>query len=103
MALRIKTMVARETAESLPGELDETSGTHCHVAEMDDELVAIRLISTVLAERSVEARGRILRFLADRWETADVLCAERHGHSVAGASSSGGGSWETAPAGAEVA
>ncbi|MFF5112135.1 hypothetical protein [Streptosporangium sp. NPDC000509] len=103
MALRIKSMVAQEAAESLPGELNEISGTHCHVAEIDDELVAIRLISKVLAERSVEARGRILRYLSDRWETADVPCAERHGHSVAGAPSSGAGSWETDPVWAGVA
>ncbi|MER5322271.1 hypothetical protein [Streptosporangium roseum] len=44
---------------------------------------------TLLAVRSVEARGRILRWLSDRWETADVVCAERHGHPVAGSSETG--------------
>ncbi|WP_327591397.1 hypothetical protein OHA25_60720 (plasmid) [Nonomuraea sp. NBC_00507] len=59
----------------------------CHVSELDDELEATRQIASILTARSVEARGRILRHLYDRWQTADVPCAQRHVANGAGSAS----------------
>ncbi|MER7132678.1 hypothetical protein [Streptosporangium saharense] len=85
MAPQIRPVQAREFTG-----VKRSDDAKCHVSELDDELAAMWTIAELLAARSVEARGRILRWLTDRWKAKDVVCVERHGQLVAGSLANSG-------------